>query len=284
MPCDVILILPESDQSDNEVINIDAYAAVKEWAADTNGDIEPNSPGCAMTPISTSATRNKRCESPLHEGDTFVYHMKIQKLAQHLTNVANATIRQKQSGIALENDSEFTELLYLCDKELVGIREYILDVANSISEGGPNDSASTHVSNVHDSATTVTDSVYLSLTTSALSNVHDIGNSGYLLPTTSKLSAQSQLSTSYVSNTLDTSQATSSATGKDISTNSQIYTCELCSDQIDNKIQYHAHLNHHTTILYKCKKCGQIFFSCFQLNKHVMGHVKGTYECAECGK
>ena len=50
-------------------------------------------------------------------------------MGQHLAEVANVSLHQKSDS----NDSTFAKLLYDCGNELVGIGEYLVDVAQTLS-------------------------------------------------------------------------------------------------------------------------------------------------------
>ena len=86
-------------------------------------------------------------------------------MAQHLTEVANVSLDAKCDGT---NDLPFSKLLYDCGNKLVGIGEYLVDVAQTLSPSACMNAASVG----QDNASALTDDSNSSNSTSVVKSAH----------------------------------------------------------------------------------------------------------------
>ena len=64
------------------------------------------------------------------ESEATLYHHNLKGMAQHMAEIANVSLHAKSDST---NDSTFAKLLFDCGNELLGIGEYLVDVAQTLS-------------------------------------------------------------------------------------------------------------------------------------------------------
>ena len=122
----IICIQPDSDTDDYDS---DVYRAEQEHSAHRNGDIQPDEDitdqmtASDTTPVSESDTT---CRTEIYK-----FHLKLAQMAEHLADITTATLRKSKFT---EEDVKFSCLIWGCGEELAGVKEFLIEVANTISE------------------------------------------------------------------------------------------------------------------------------------------------------
>ena len=76
--------------------------------------------------MNTKPVKQPSVTSSERERDTALYHHNLKGMAQHLAEIANVSLHAKSDST---NDSTFAKLLFDCSNKLLGIGEYLVDVA-----------------------------------------------------------------------------------------------------------------------------------------------------------
>ena len=264
------------------------YHAEQEHSADTNRDIQPDEDitdqmtAFATTPVSESDTT---CGAEIYK-----FHTKLAQMAEHLADITTSTLRQHK----FTEDVEFSCLIRDCGDELAAMGEFLIEVANTISENVSVEMPK--VIDISDSeddkpvtneiSNTVQDSVKRKMTsakrsvpsqpvqdsaersmekchdgaTGTLPSVQDSATNVVKLPSV-------QVSAKNKKHVLDTVSANPKVlqtlpSGKKLS----VYVCELYGKHIKMMPRLFDHLDNHATNPYKCAECGKIYYSLYILN------------------
>ena len=122
----IICIQPDSD---TDGYDSDVYCAEWEHSAHRNGDIQPDED---ITDQMTASATSLISESDTTERtEIYKFHTKLAQMAEHLADITTATLRQCKFT---EEDVEFSCLIRDCGDELAGMGEFLIEVANTISE------------------------------------------------------------------------------------------------------------------------------------------------------
>ena len=122
----IICIQPDPD---TDGYDSDVYCAEWDHSAHQNRDIQPDEDitdqmtASDTTPVSESDTT---CRTEIYK-----FHTKLAQMAEHLADITTATLRQSKFT---EEDVEFSCLIWDCGEELAGMGEFLIEVANTISE------------------------------------------------------------------------------------------------------------------------------------------------------
>ena len=120
---DVITI--DSDSEDTPVMGMETYLAERDCCVDINGDISPSEELVRSSDIDVHLIKTS---------ETLDYFGELKKVATHLADISSVTLKQQSQGIFSDKDIEFSNLVYDCGNELMGLGEYLLDMANSINQ------------------------------------------------------------------------------------------------------------------------------------------------------
>ena len=85
---------------------------------------------CHETNLDTTKTFS--CQS--QSSQTLQYHDELKILGSHLAEICSVTLRQQKQGIFSPDDIEFANFVSNCGNELMGLDEYLIDMANSIKD------------------------------------------------------------------------------------------------------------------------------------------------------
>ena len=118
---DVITI--DSNSEDTMVIDLEMYLAERGCCVDINRDISPSEQLVPSSEINSTKT-----------SETLHYFGKLKKLATHLADISGVTLKEQHKGIFSDDDIAFSNLVYDCGNEFMGLCEYLLDVAKSINQ------------------------------------------------------------------------------------------------------------------------------------------------------
>ena len=223
------------------------------------------------------------------ESEAALYHCNLKGMAQHLAEIANVSLHAKSDST---NDSTFTKL-FDCSNELLGIGEYLVDVAQTLSlsvcMNAPLDTAC--VSD-DDKATKIIQDIVV---------IKDDPPLMCKVPVSKEVESKAQLGTHSSESNVPKQVETMAKSGAELhacvalnqdntklsTTNvsgSVLLICELCGDHFHKISSYWGHLDKHAHTPYMCPKCREVSYFRYRFNTHVKRHDKSVYKCKISGK
>ena len=116
---DVITIDLDSDET--MIVDLESYLAERECCVNVNGDISLDE-----EQVPSSETYSTKA------GETLDYFGELKKLASHLADISSFTLKEQQNGNYSDDDIPFSNLAFDCGNKLMGLGEYLLDLAKSM--------------------------------------------------------------------------------------------------------------------------------------------------------
>ena len=268
------VITIESDSEASTVIDIEVYFTEQEFCIDRNGDISPNN-SCHETNLEASET----CSCQSQSSQTLQCHDKLKRLGNHLADICGVTLSQQKQGIFSPDGIEFAKLASNCGNELMGLGEYLIDVANLIDENQRDfnrlpyvisqdlSSLSGHVSKYAPSAQSQKLPRGAELPTASSHTDKEKSTSSPLESESQQESLRKHMMSCPVQQHLMCEEDSMAIQGTSVNIQQVKYhfQYELCCSEFSNKHPYHWHLDWHATHSYRCEQCNQIFLqSCLQ--------------------
>ena len=121
MPDVITIDLDSDDTTIDSLVDMETYLAETECCVNVNGDISPTEEW-----IPSSETYSTKA------GETLDYFGKLKKLASHLADISSVTLKEQWNDNYSDDDIQFSNLVFDCSNELMGLGEYLLDLAKSM--------------------------------------------------------------------------------------------------------------------------------------------------------